>query len=303
MELRLLYYFLAVTREESISAAAEALHISQPALSNQLKALEQKLGKQLLIRGTKGARQVVLTEEGKLLCRRAQEIFELVQKTEKEILCSDLGVAGDVFIGAVETGGMRMVARAARETVRQYPEIRYQMFSGNKDAVLEKLDGNLIDLGILYGPVNREKYHAVELPEKDVFGVLVRRDSPLAQKAFLTPEDLWDQPLIVSAGETRDGWAVAEWLKRDISQLKVAATYNLILNAAMMVEEGLGCAFCLEGLVHTDGSPLCFRPLKPKTEVAASLVWKKYRPLSRAAEKLLEQILKEVRSKASKAAP
>ena len=84
MELRVLRYFLAVAREQSIVRAAESLHLSQPTLSTQIKAMEEELGKQLLIRGTKGSRKVTLTEEGMILRKRAEEILNLVQKTQTE---------------------------------------------------------------------------------------------------------------------------------------------------------------------------------------------------------------------------
>ena len=98
MELRVLHYFLAVAREQSISAAAQSLHLTQPTLSTQLKALEEELGKQLLVRGTKGSRKVTLTEEGMILRKRAEEILTLVNKAEEEIAHSDDTVVGTVSI-------------------------------------------------------------------------------------------------------------------------------------------------------------------------------------------------------------
>ena len=124
MELRVLNYFLAIAREQSIVRAAESLHLSQPTLSTQIKNLEEELGKQLLIRGTKGSRKVTLTEEGMILRKRAEEILELVRKTETEITTSDDIIIGDIYIGSGETDGIRLIAKAAKVLQNRHPGIR-----------------------------------------------------------------------------------------------------------------------------------------------------------------------------------
>ena len=170
MELRVLHYFLAVAREQSISAAAESLHLSQPTLSTQLKALEDELGKKLLIRGTKGSRKVVLTDEGMILRKRAEEILELVRMTENEISVSDEIVEGDVYIGAGESDVFRIFAKAAGNLEKKYPDIHYHIFSGNFVFVQEQLDRGLIDFGVVYGPVDASKYNSIKVPIPDRWG-------------------------------------------------------------------------------------------------------------------------------------
>ncbi len=292
MELRVLQYFLAVAREQNISAAAQSLHLSQPTLSTQLKDLERELGKQLLIRGTKGSRKVTLTEEGMILRKRAEEILNLVQKAENEIALSDEHIAGDVYIGSGETEIVRCIAQAARSLRLQYPDIRFHISSGNAAFVIEQLDKGLIDFGLMYTAADPAKYDFVEIPIHDVWGVLMRRDSPLAQKDSISPEDLWDKPLILSQ-QPNDGWFLSQWMKKDLSKLNVAATYNLLFNASLLVEEGLGYTVCFDKLINTSGnSNLCFRPLNPRLESTAYLVWKKYQIFSKASEKFLRQLQK-----------
>ena len=247
VELRTLHYFLTVAREQSISAAAESLHISQPALSTQLKGMEAELGKQLLIRGTKGSRKVVLTEEGMILRRRAEEILSLVQKAEEEITRSDETIVGDVVIGAGETDSVRLLAQAARELQKQYPDIHYHISSGNAEYVLEYLDKGLIDFGLLFREPDPKKYEWLALPAGDIWGVLMRRDAPLARKVAVCPEDLWDLPLITSH-QKGDDHRLAQWMGREISELNVVATYNLVFNASLLVDEGLGYALCFRDL-------------------------------------------------------
>ncbi|MDE5596655.1 MAG: LysR family transcriptional regulator, partial [Lachnospiraceae bacterium] len=223
MELRVLQYFLAVAREQSIVRAAESLHLSQPTLSTQIKAMEEELGKQLLIRGTKGSRKVTLTEEGMILRKRAEEILNLVQKTEREISLSDQIVVGDVYIGTGETDAIRIMAKAARELYKTYPGIHYHIASGNSEFVMEQLDKGLIDFGMIFGSIDHAKYNSIPLPYKDTWGVLMRKDSPLAKKETVSPEDLWDKPLIVSRQEADKG-TLPEWIKRDFSEIEIVAT-------------------------------------------------------------------------------
>ncbi len=292
MELRVLNYFLAIAREQSIVHAAESLHLSQPTLSTQIKNLEQELGKQLFIRGTKGSRKIVLTEEGMILRRRAEEILDLVRKTENEIKLTDHIIMGDVYIGTGETDGIRLIAKAAKTMQNRYPGVSYHISSGNADFVSEYLDKGLIDFGIVFGDVDLKKYHALEMPWKDTWGVLMRRDAPLAEKDAVTPQDLYDQPLILSQQETQGG-SLTQWMGREPSELNIAATYNLIFNASLMVDEGLGYAVGFDQIINTSGnSSLCFRPLEPKLENKMSVIWKKYQVFSKPAEKFLE-ILKE----------
>lgn len=286
MELRVLQYFLAVAREQNISAAAQSLHLTQPTLSRQLMELEKELGKQLMIRGS---RKITLTEDGMRLRRRAEEILELVDRTEKEVMQSDDTVSGDIYIGTGETDGVRQIVRAANQLQGSHPGIRFHIVSGDAMDVCERLDKGLLDFGILLGDMDKTRYSCMELPMKDTWGVLMRRDSPLAQRETVSPRDLWDKPLILSR-QVDNKSGLYRWLRKEPSELHTVATYNLIYNASLMVDEGMGYAFTLDKLVNTAGSNLCFRPLKPKMELGMYLVWKKSQLFSRAAELFLEQL-------------
>lgn len=292
MELRVLQYFLAIAREQSIVRAAESLNLSQPTLSTQMKHMEEELGKQLLIRGSKGSRKVTLTEEGLILRKRAEEILDLVKKTENEIALSDNIIMGDVYIGTGETDAVRLLARAAGKLCSHYPGIHYRISSGNAAFVTEHLDKGLIDFGIVFGTPDLKKYDALKLPVKDVWGVLMPKSAPLAQKESISPKDLWDKPLLISQ-EQSDGGDLIQWMHRSLSSLNVTAAYNLLYNASLLVEEGLGYAICLDKIINTSGdSKLCFRPLSPGLEVEMSIIWKKYQVFSKPAEKFL-QVLQE----------
>ncbi len=287
MELRVLQYFLAVTREQSISEAAQFLHLSQPTLSRQLKDLEDELGKQLFVRGN---RKVTLTEEGMILRKRAEEVMELIGKAKHEIATADDVIEGDIYIGAGETDAVRYLAKAARELQRDYPNVRYHISSGDTIDVLESLDRGLIDFGLIFGRVDASRYEYLRFPAPDSYGILMRKDSPLARKKSICPEDLWDKPLMFNRN-THDGDILTTWLGKSRSEIQLIATYNLLFNASLMVDEGLGYAFALDGLINVTGnSNLCFRPLSPPLCADMSLLWKKYQVFSRAALKFLEKI-------------
>lgn len=291
MELRVLQYFLAVAREQSISGAAEFLHLTQPTLSRQIKDLEEELGKQLFVRGN---RRVTLTEEGMLLRKRAEEIVDLLNKTEREILHSDKTVTGDIYIGAGETDSMRIVARAARKIQEDFPGVHFHISSGDACDILEKLDKGLLDFSVLLGDIDKLKYDYLEFPMKDTWGILMRRDSPLAAKESVTAEDLRDLPLIISRQAQNKG-DLLHWLSAGSAHPNIAATYNLIYNAALMVDEGMGYAFSLDKLTSVGAdSNLLFRPLSPPLHLGMTMIWKKYQIFPRAAELFLTYLRREL---------
>lgn len=292
MELRVLEYFLAVTREQNISGAAQALHLSQPTLSRQLRELEDSLGKQLFIRGN---RRITLTEEGMILRKRAQEIVELVRKTEDEIVLADDISEGDIYIGAGESDAIRILARAVNDLQKEYPGIRFHVSSGDTNDVLEHLDKGLYDFGLLFSSVDTSKYDYITIPQSDYYGILMRKDSFLATKETIVPEDLWDQPLICNRN-ILDGDLLTTWLKKNVSELKIKATYNLLFNASLMVEEGIGYALALDNIIRLpeDGN-LTFRPFSPSLEVNSYLIWKKYQILSKPAEKFLSRLQEQIK--------
>lgn len=210
-------------------------------------------------------------------------------RTEKEIAQSDESISGDIYIGTGETDGVRQIVKTARRLQKSYPGILFHIVSGDAVDVCERLDKGLLDFGILLGDIDKVKYNYIELPMKDTWGVLMQRSSPLAEKAAVSPRDLWDKPLILSR-QVDNKSGLYRWLKKEPSELHTVATYNLIYNASLMVDEGMGYAFTLDKLVNTTGSSLCFRPLKPRLELGMYLVWKKSQTFSRAMELFQDQL-------------
>ncbi|AMG50451.1 LysR family transcriptional regulator [Enterococcus entomosocium] len=287
MELKNLTTFLAVAEKETISAAAKHLHLSQPSLSRQLMELEKELGVTLF---TRGNRKITLTEDGLLFRKRAEEIVELLEKTRSEFLSPRDTIAGNVSIGAGETYVIQLLGAIIKEIQAEYPNIKFHFYSGNADEVKERLDKGLLDFGVVISPADVKKYHSLRLPAKDTWGVLMRKDSPLAVKEVITPKDLWDVPLITSR-QSLVSSELSKWLKKDLKKLTVVATYNLVYNASKLVEEGVGYGLTLDKLVNfAPDSQLCFRKLSPALESNLDVIWKNTQVFSKASGLFLERM-------------
>ena len=284
MELRVLKYFLAVAREENITRAAALLHLTQPTLSRQLMQLEEELGVQLFHRSRY---HIVLTDEGMLLRRRAQELVDLAEKTEREFACRETELMGEISIGAGETRSMSFLSRAMVSFRTLYPKVTFRIFSANADDVKERLDMGILDMGLLTEPVDVGKYAFCRMREKDLWGVLVRADSPLAAMEAVTPQDLEDVPLLISGREIVQR-ELASWFGERWEKLQIAATFNLVLNAANMVRCGVGTALCFD--LNTAFDDLRFLPLSPRMETGTVLVWKKDQILTPAVEAFHQHI-------------
>lgn len=289
MEIRVLKYFLAVAQEESISKAAEVLNITQPTLSRQLMDLENELKTKLLVRGKRN-KKVTLTDDGKLLKARAQEIVELTNKTESEFLFDEKNLTGDIYIGGGETEAMRIIARTVKKLSEIYPNIKYHLYSGNGEDVREKLDKGLLDFGLFIEPIDKKEYGFIQLNEKDRWGLLMRKDSFLSGKEYIEPKDMKDIPIFTSRQYLVKN-LISGWLGFDFEKLNIIGSYNLLFNASIMVEEGLGYALCIDRLINLTGnSKLCFKPLKPSLEAGILIAWKKNQPLSKCAKLFLNEL-------------
>lgn len=283
MELRVLKYFLIVAREENITKAASLLHITQPTLSRQLMQLEEELGVKLLRRNR---HNVVLTDDGMLLKRRAQEIVELSDKAKQELSHQEETLTGDIAIGCGETCGMAHLADLMLSFREKYPLVRFRVHSSTADDIKDRIEKGLLDMGLLIEPVELRKYEMIRFPLQERWGILTRRDSPLAEKDEMIPADLLHTPLILPGREAvRE--ELAGWFGECFEQVTVAAAYNLLINAAIMVKHHVGTALCLD-LGTTLYDELCFVPLSPSTRSGVVLVWKKSQASSKAVEKFIE---------------
>ena len=286
MEIRVLRYFLTVVREESITKAAEVLHITQPTLSRQLSQMEEEIGVRLFDRG---ARRIRLTNEGILLRRRAEEILQLVDKTEKELIEQDEQVEGKISIGCGEMASVRVLAELVRTFREKYSRVSFDIFTATADLVKEQMDKGLLDIGLLLEPVDMEKYDFIRLDMKESWVVLMRPDDPLAEKEYVTAEDLLSLPLILPRRMNIQS-ELASWFGDHYDKIDAAFTSNLNTNSAIMVETGLAHSLVIEGAALWDQSKITYRPLFPELTATSVLAWKRGQPFSLAATKFIDQI-------------
>ena len=284
MELRVLRYFLAVAREENITKAAALLHVTQPTLSRQLMQLEDELGVQLFRRSQY---RVILTEDGMLLRRRAQEIVELADKAERELQHHETELTGEVAIGCGESVAMTFLSEHIRAFRALHPQVQFRIYSAIADDVKERIEKGLLDMGLLTEPVDIGRYAFLRTPQKDRWGVLLPKDHPLAKKPAVTPDDLLGIPLLLSGRETIRN-ELASWFGDAYEKIEIAATFNLILNAANMVRNGIGAALCFD--LGNLSDEVTFVPLAPTLETGTVLAWKKDQTDSPAAEQFLKFI-------------
>ena len=290
MELIQMKYFLAVAREESISKAADFLYITQPSLTRQIQKMEKEVGQPLFTRGKK----MRLTEAGQLLRRRAEEILSLYEKTERELICPQASIGGDIYIGGGETRAMKYLLDAAQKMREQFPNIKLHIHSGDIADVCEHIDKGLLDFGLVIEPADLSRYESLRLPYREVWGLLMEKTHPLAAKESISPQDLRGIPLIQSRHSLLRS-NVTEWYRSVSEELNVVATYNLIYNAALMTQSGIGCVLSIDGLVNTTGeSKLCFRPLTPPVTAHVDVIWKKYQLFSQAAQIFLQFLREEL---------
>lgn len=287
MDSRLLKYFLAVAAESNITKAAERIHITQPTLSRQLVQLEEEVGTQLLIRGK---RNVTLTEAGILFKKRAEEIIELIEKTEKELKEQNLLINGEIPIGAGEMKSTEIFPSIFKNFKERFPNVHYNFYTGNAEQIKEKIEQGLLDFGLLLEPTNIDNFEYIRLNIKEEWVVIMPSDDVLIEKPFITPKDLIGKSIILTKRKEVKS-LIENWFDRYLEDVSIFATHNMTTNAAVLVEQKLGYAFVLKGSIYFyDKDKIVYKSLHPQVVTNAVLVWKKHQIFSQSSKKFLEYI-------------
>lgn len=287
VETRLLHYFLTVARERNITNAAKVLHITQPTLSRQMTLLEEQLGVKLFVRDS---RPLALTDEGFLLRRRAEEILELVEKTEAEVSAQEEQVEGSVPIGCGELASTKLLMEMVAGFSEQFPRVTFDVYTANADRIKHRMDNGLTDVGLLLEPVEMERYEFIRMPVRERWVAMMPSGVPLARRKYVTARDLDDIPVIMpSRQKVHD--EVASWFGDDYEKLRLIGTSNLSTNAALMVQAGMGYALAVEGsMPFLEQSNIRMIPLYPELTATSVLAWKRGQPISTAVSRFLAYI-------------
>ncbi len=283
MEFRELRYFIAVAREGNITKAAESLFITQPSLSRQLTILEEKLGVQLFERGN---RSTELTEKGKLLYQSALEIIDLVDKVEREIKENET-ITGEIVIGSGICESVNILSELMSAFSKEYPLVTFDLVTGTRNQIMEKMDMGLIDIGLIIGFVGNEKYQSIKLGMNDKFVMLMKSDSPLAKKEFVVPKDITNIP--ISLPKSNSSRFLLDWYGNSKNKLKIYTTHDLLDNTVPLIKKGLCNVFTLKANAEPfAGNELVFRELKPEVYCESYLIWSKHKVRTETVTKFIE---------------
>lgn len=292
MEIRVLKYFIVIAREKSFSKAAQILHVTQPTLSRQIKELEEEYGKTFFLRSNQS---VTLTNDGLLFRKYAQEILDIVSQAETTFLIQNTYLTGDICIGCGEGQTNRFIMKTIKKMQERYPDVRFHIMSGNAQDVMNKLDNDICDLGIVFDPVDLTQYDFIKLPYSETWGVWMKKESELAKYQFIQPHHLRNKPVIISSQDTIKN-EIAGWIGGNDRKFRVVASYNLIYNALLMAEEDIGYVIGFESIYSSSAeSTLCFRPLSPKLTTYMNVIWKKYQVFPQHIEVFLQMLKEEMK--------
>ena len=291
MEIRTLRYFLAVAKEENMTRAAELLHVTQPTLSKQLKSLEDELGKKLF---TRHSFSITLTEEGRLLRDRAEDLITMADKISNEFTSMDDITGGEIYLGLAESSHISYLAKAIKKLKEKYPDLHYNIISGDTEQVIDKLNKGILDFAVLAEDPDPIKYEHIPFPEADIWGLIIPKGDPLSNKTSIRAKDLIGLPLLCSG----QAWEneIPKWAGDDFDKLRLEGSFKLSYNGGIFTEAGLGYLLTFDKILNTSESGrLCFRPLYPKLETRLYLVWKKDQTFSPIADRFLKQIRSDFR--------
>lgn len=285
MELRVLKYFIAVAREESMTRAADILHVTQPTLSKQIKDLEDEIGKKLFNRTNYA---IKLTAEGEILYKRALDIVNLADDTVEELKAMTEATGGNVNIGAAETDSIKYLARIIKQLQQECAGIIVSIYSGDSESVEYKLDKGQLDFALVVLDFDLNKYNFIELPYKDTYGLICRSDNPLCKKNKITFDDMINEPIIVSRQSLAHD--LRKWAGERVDELTIAATGDIPFNLSLLVKEGIGSLLCFDKIINTtETSNLRYIPLDPPMLSPLYIIWKKNAELTPPARKLMER--------------
>ncbi len=287
MEIRVLEYFVMLAKEGNITRAANRLHITQPTLSRQLSELEKELNTQLFVRGK---RSIILTESGQLLVQRAQELLNLVVKTERDLHESRIELIGTISIGCVESKASLLLVQWIKAFKEVQPCVVFDIVSGAGDDLREKLDRSLIDLAILLEPIETARYDSVHLDVKERWGVLLPKTHPLSNLEQINVEQLKSLPLIFSSRSIVQD-ELEQWLGIKKEELNIVATQNLITNTLLLLKQDVAYPISIEGaLLIRNDEHIRFIPLNPEQSTGHVLAWKKNQQMNPATRLFLRFI-------------
>ena len=287
MEIRVLRYFLMIAKTENITKAAEALQITQPTLSRQIRELEEEIGTDLFYRDS---RKIRLTPEGFLLIERTEEILELTDKTREDLKASSDKVEGMITICTGLIKSTDLLTRIITEFRQRYPNVRFTIMTATADTIRNQLNRSLIDFGVMLEPVDLTGLSFIRFPEPERWNVMMRADDPLAEKESICADDINQRELIVPLR----GPIAAElyrWLKKEPDELNIVCSNALGGTAAYLVHNSHAVSLNVDGsLPFLDHTKIKTVPLSPLLTGRSAIAWKQDAVRTEPAKRFIEFI-------------
>lgn len=283
MNFRILTYFLTVAREKNITKAAEVLHITQPTLSRQMRQLEEEMGVELFDRSQN---KIALTPAGNLLVHRGKDILEIVKRTELEIKDTETNLSGNICFGAGELNSVNILGKIIDAFQNKYPAVTFNLFTNTTDIIQERMEKGLIDISLALEPVDMSNYDFLTLPEKEIIGIYMRADAPLAGKENITAEDLVGQRVMMPT-RLQFNSQIYNWLSGKISQIKIVGSCDLVGNSVMLTNANNYYKFGVRFPAVLENQ-ICFRPLEPSIERQVYLIWRRNTSQSLTVQKFIK---------------
>lgn len=288
MDLRTLKYFTVVAEELNITHAAERLCMSQPPLSNQMKALEEELGVKLFIRGK---RQLQLTDAGRLLLLRATQILDITDKAQHEVMSLEGGMSGTINLGIVEGRAPFLIARWISGFKEEFPKVKYSMWNGSSDDVLDRLRQGLVDLAVIAAPYDTEHLEGITVG-RGPWVAIMSRTNELAQIPGdeIPLQSLAGKPLIVPSRPSRID-AIRAWFAEADAEPNIICTLSNYLDAVAMSELDIGITI----FPRTTYTPNDLLVTKIITEPARQIEYVLVRMKNREPSELMTEFINFVR--------
>lgn len=286
METRLLEYFLAIAETGTITSAAKKLHVTQPTLSRQLKALEADLQTVLFIREQ---HKMTLTKSGGIFQIRARQILSLVNRANDEVKINNDELTGTIAIGCIESTISEGLANYIKSFRQRFPLVKFELYDMDGNDIKTRLDQGIIDVGFVLQPAETVKYNFSNLSIIDHWGVIVSKNSKYAHLKQISAKQLTEIPLLVPRSSLVQN-NLADSLGISTDELTIIGTQNLVTNSLHLCRLNIAGSLCASGALIAGASGLKFLPLLGARPIKHLMIWKKTDTLTEAVRQFIQSV-------------
>ena len=297
MDLRGLHYFSVVAEELNFTRAAQRLCMSQPPLSNQIKALEEELGTPLFLRG---GRTLQLTEAGKVLYRRASQLLDLAERTQEEVSSLAMGLSGTLCLGSVAGLAPFLAARWLAGCREEYPLVRFEIVNGSSDDIIDQIQRGYIELGLIAAPYDDEHLEGIPVGDEPWCAIMSRRNPLAAEPEKPLPlKELAGQPLIVPHRRSRVD-EIRSWFQQAGAEPTIIGEHSNYVDVLAMASADVGISIFPQTAPETMPGIVCRRIVEPSHQARYLLVRKRNTSISELSQAFLDFVTDDLQEQSGK---